>query len=419
MVMSHLSIVQKVASGISRYKRYERAIAVGATTVIGGVSVAGGTGCAGVMIGAVGAKVTHLSSTARLLGLRDREGVVKAARAVSAIRVVAGILASLLLGAQASAVSTTRGVWNFDVTNHPVASSTVVGNSALETTVLAKYSQFGINRSYDSFRAPVPPPSASDNAAWHVKLNAAGVTPYFLVSDAAATIDLSVIQAQVIDFNNGRPANEQYAGVKLDLEPQADPAWNAADTSLAASINRRDMLNTLENSFSSVRSLLDGAGLNSMPIFADLPVFFDNLDGFIGWGEGTGLTATQERDQWFTDLASSLDGITLMAFGTPFINVIESNVSWEISNFTKDVRVALEVNIPGTWTDLADFLAAADQIEAFYNIPANNPSGHSIGIDIQDFAQLFDAAAPEPMTAVLSFMGLGALLTQLRRRSMV
>jgi len=312
------------------------------------------------------------------------------------------------------AVSTDRGVWSFDL-NHPVGSGTIVGNALTENAVISVFNRYGLARVYDSFANPVPPPSAGDIAAWHAKLNANGVTPMLLLSDIGTAFSPSFFQSQLIDFNNGRPANEQYAGVNLDIEPHADAAsWNGGDLSLAASIIRRDMLWDLAQTFTDIRAQLDANGESATPIYADIPVWYDVLSGFIGWGQGgTGLTAAQERDNFFSAINVPLAGITLMAFGTSNVNVIKSNVAWEISNFSGDIRIALEASIGGgkTWTDRNAFFAAADEIESFYS-----GTGNSIGIDIQELTQFFTAVQPEPITAVLSFMGLGTLWASVRRR---
>ena len=289
------------------------------------------------------------------------------------------------------AVSTDRGVWSFDL-NHPQGSGTVVGNELKENAAISVYNRYGLARSYNSFSNPVPPPTAGDIAAWHVKLNANGITPMLLLSDAGTAYDTNFFQDQLITFNNGRPANEQYAGVKLDLEPQADTIpWDGTNLSLAASIVRRDMLLDLGQTYTDIRAQLDAGGESATPIYADIPVWFDVLDGFIGWGEGTALTAEQERDNWFWAIDTELAGITLLAFETSNVNAIKANVDWEINNFPGDVRIALEALIgPGkTWTDKYEFFDAADEIEDFYS-----GSGHSIGIDIQNFTDFFTAVQP-------------------------
>ena len=146
-------------------------------------------------------------------------------------------------------------------------------------------------------------------------------------------------------------------------------------------------------------------------------MWFDATTGFIGWGDGTALTATQERDLWFSDIANSLDGIRLMAFGTSNFSVVQANTAWEIANFTGDVRIGIEadVGLAATFPDFPSLMDMVAQVEDFYAQPANNPSGHTIGIEFQNFTQLFTAAAPEPLTAMLSFMGLASLWVRVRR----
>ena len=80
---------------------------------------------------------------------------------------------------EALAVSTDRGTWFFDV-NHPLGSGRVVGKSVKEDFTINVMQSHNVARNYQTFFAPVPPPSLGDIAAWHVKLNAVGITPMLL-----------------------------------------------------------------------------------------------------------------------------------------------------------------------------------------------------------------------------------------------
>ncbi len=324
-----------------------------------------------------------------------------------------GVVGAVAAGATPSlAVTTDRGTWYFDVA-HALGSGTVVGNSKVENLTIGQFQKFNITRTFNSFANPVPPPSAADLGVWNAKLDAAGISSYLMLSVASDSANLSFFTDQLINFNSGVPAAQQYDAVKLDIEPQATGAWAAGTAT-----DRRDMLLNLRDTYSSIRAHLDANGEAGTPIFADIPVWFDSTDGFIGWGDGTALTATQERDQWFSDIANDLDGLTLMAFGTSNVSVVLANTAWEIANFAGDVRIGIEADVgpAATFPDFPSLMDMVAQVEDFYGQPANNPAGHTIGIEFQNFTQLFTAAAPEPLTVLLSFMGLASLWVRVRRR---
>ncbi len=287
------------------------------------------------------------------------------------------------------------------------ASSLVVTDPVKQSKVLNTLNTQNNKRAFISY-APGNFPTGSETATWNQKLSDAGVEPIFLlgsleVSPAAQLAYINFIQTEMINYNQfggGRPIGEQYQGVHLDIEPQALPQFAGGDSSLPAAIDRRDLLWELHDTFLAIRTSLDANGAANLPMDAFLPVWFDDVSGFIGWGEGTVLTAVQERDKWFDDVSNVLDGITIAPFGQTTLSAITNSVDWEMNqNFSgnMDVRIALEASIgPGkTWANDAAFWSMVNQVEDHYlGNPVTNPHGHSVGVDIQALSEVMITVIP-------------------------
>ena len=168
---------------------------------------------------------------------------------------------------------------------------------------------------------------------------------------------LTKVTNRVIDFNDGRPAGEQFDGLHLDIEPQALAAWDTATP-----IEKRDYLNLLRDTFAVVRTHFVTNGLPDFPIYADLPVWFDSSSS-IAW------SGTAERDAWFEAISTNLTGISLMPFDRDTFTNIDNGVSWERANITNcSVRIGLETDIgaSGTWPTSIDFNNMMQTLETNY-----------------------------------------------------
>ena len=128
------------------------------------------------------------------------------------------------------------------------------------------------------------------------------------------------------------------------------------------------------------RSYLDRNGAKALPVFADLPVWYDQVGAPIGW------ESDDERNKWFSDLSRSLSGISLMAYERDTSTRIENGVEWEIAKFKGEVRVGLETNIgiKGTWKSFDDFRKMIREQESIVTHPRS--------VDIHDFVSFHDAA---------------------------
>jgi hypothetical protein len=290
-----------------------------------------------------------------------------------------------------------RGVWFWRDSSSPYGSDAILGVPALENETLAFLGSHGVKRVYGSY-GNRPQNEAVLMAAWNTKLHASGLQSQLLLSEntwifpAQRPSLLGHITAGIVTFNQAprRLAGEKFDGLHLDIEPQGLPGWT-----LASPAEKRGYLLQFRDTLAEVRLLLVNAGLPTFPVYADLPVWFDNLPvdgGSVGW-----LSAA-DRNQWFTDISSSLTGITLMAFERATYSSINSGVAWERATMMgAGVRVALEVSIGSiasgqTWASVPNFNAMMETLEVAYG-----PAG---AVDIQSYSQWRNAVAAQPILSV-------------------
>ena len=287
-----------------------------------------------------------------------------------------------------------RGVWFWQDAGNPYGAATIVGNAGLENQTVTFLSSKWVKRVYGSYGTqPVTSPTVS--AAWNAKLNAAGIQSQFLMSETTSIFPsnhpglLTKISQRVLNFNSapGRTAPQKFDALHLDIEPQALPNWSALTSS-----EKRDHLLLLRDTYAVIRQHLVTQGVPTFPVHADLPVWFDKLPvdgGQIGW------TNAADRNQWFTNIAASLTGFTLMAFDQSSFSAISNSVSWELTNgITTQVRVALEADVgaTNTWTNLPAFNAMMETLEAAY--------GPTRAVDIQSYVKWREAIAAGPVIPV-------------------
>jgi hypothetical protein len=230
-------------------------------------------------------------------------------------------------------------------------------------------------------------------AAWNAKLKAAGMQSQCLLSEntwihpAIRPALLTLITQRVINFNNavGRTNAEKFDGLHLDIEPQGLPEWGTLDAA-----QMRLYLLELRDTLAAVRSHFVAAGLPTFPVYADLPVWFDNYPGgSIGW------LSIADRDAWYAAVAASLTGLTLMPFERTTFSSINNGVAWERANVTGAVvRVGIEADIgpTKTWASVPDFDAMMETMEAAY--------GAGGAVDIQSYRQWREAIAAQPLIPV-------------------
>jgi len=304
------------------------------------------------------------------------------------------ILPLLLATSLPAAVCKHRGVWFWQDVGNPYGASNIVGNATLENQTVAFFTGKSVKRVYGSYGTqPVTSPSAS--ATWNAKLNAAGIQSQFLMSETTSIFPsnhaalLTKIDQRVLNFNSapGRTGPEKFDALHLDIEPQALSNWSAL-----TSAEKRDHLLLLRDTYAAIRAHFVTAGVPTFPVYADLPVWFDRLPvdgGQIGW------TNAADRNQWFTNIAASLTGYTLMAFDQSSFTAITNSAAWEMTNgIPTQVRVAIEADVgaTNTWTNLPAFNAMLETLETNY--------GQTRAVDIQSYVKWREAIAAGPVIPV-------------------
>jgi len=300
----------------------------------------------------------------------------------------------LLLCPAFSQASKHRAVWFWQDAGSPYGASNIVGNNVLENQTVAILQNRMVKRVYGSY-GQHPVTNAAVIAGWNAKLEAAGIQSQFLMSENTWIFPsnhagfLMKISERVIDFNNapGRTAAQKFDGLHLDIEPQALGEWSGLSAA-----GKRNYLLLLRDTYAAVRQHLTNEGAPAFPVYADLPVWFDNLPvdgGSIGW------SGAAERDQWFADIAVSLTGISLMAFERTTLSSISNGVAWERANISgADVRVGLEADVGAglTWATLADFNVMIENVEGAF--------GPGDAVEIQSYTLWREAIAAGPIVSV-------------------
>ena len=298
---------------------------------------------------------------------------------------VAGFLLALVFPLCRTSAAEPRGIWWWTSAGKTWGVDQVLGDNNKETQALQFLKAWNFGRVYCSFSSQTRANPAVIRA-WNTKLHAAGISSQLLLSENTWIFPeklsnfLTVhIQPKLIDFNAASTnAAERYDALHLDIEPHALPQWG---TNTPA--GRKDLLFQYRDTLQAVRTYLDQHGAADIPVYADLPVWYDQLPTPVGWD------STAERDAWFAALGQSLAGISLMAYERDTAASIESAVSWEIQNFTNECRVALEADVgpnTNTWSTFAGLMAMIQTEER-----TGSPPRH---LDVHHFVTFHDLPQP-------------------------
>ncbi|MGE3243663.1 MAG: hypothetical protein AB7G28_22600 [Pirellulales bacterium] len=290
---------------------------------------------------------------------------------------------SAILFTPASA-QTPRSAWMWFSPEHPFGSANVIGDETRERELIANFKYWGFDRVYasaDSWIISAP----NKPASWNASLDDAGISSQMLLGliDYSPSQMANLVKTRLVNFNNSRTdSRERFDAVHLDLEPHGRSGWLSATPAA-----RRTILGQLRDTYAAVRAELDNNGCDYVKMYADLPVWFDNLDGSLGWADAA------DRNQWFDDISESLDGFSMMAYERNTRFSIIDGVGWEVANFDGEVRIGLNVAEVGpgqTFASFAALMKMAEAIEAHY--------GTSIGgIDFHEVTTFSDSAAPRPL----------------------
>lgn len=262
-----------------------------------------------------------------------------------------------------------RGVWFWGNTTTPAGpspygSSVVVGDAAAEDETISFFTSHAVKRVYGSYQnRPVSEPTVI--ADWNLKLNDAGVQSQLLLSgyevnDPVWVADLlDKVQDRFIDFNDSYAATpgKQFDALHLDLEPQGLSDWDIS------SATRRALLDDLADTYTSIRTLLDDNGYASIPIYADIPFFWDKLPadgGSVAWADAA------DRDSWFAAIGASLTGVSVMTFSKDNVPALEDATLYErTGSFPGFARIAIQPKgWPGEmWPSILHFYAVLNGLE--------------------------------------------------------
>lgn len=291
----------------------------------------------------------------------------------------------LILGLPAMA-ELHRGVWFWGSTTlpggsqSPFGSGMVVGNGAAEDETVAFLTTHGVKRIYGSYQnRPVSEPPVI--AAWNTKLDAAGISSQILI-DGHAVNDvvemaniLTKITNRLINFNasSGTDDASKFDALHLDLEPQGLALWDSGSPAV-----KRALLGDLLTAYTDIRAHLDGAGLTAMPMYADIPFFWDKLPGD---GGSVGWTDAADRDAWFGAIAAELSGISIMTFSKGNFTDIDAAIDYERTGaFSGRARLGIQPKVGHgqLWPTILHFGSVMNQCEAAYG-----PTGAT---DLENYA---------------------------------
>jgi len=298
---------------------------------------------------------------------------------------IGGILSALLLSLCRTDAAEPRGIWWWSSAGHPWGVDQVLGDNNKETQVLQLLKAWNFGRVYCSFSAATRAKPAIIRA-WNARLHAAGISSQLLLSENTWVFPqnrdnlLTVhIQPKLIDFNTAATnATERYDALHLDIEPHALVQWGTNTPT-----GRKELLFQFRDMLQAVRTYLDQHGAADIPVYADLPVWYDQVPTPVGWD------STAERDAWFAALGQSLAGISLMAYERDTAASIESGVAWEIQNFTNECRIALAADVGtsgNTWPSFRALMAMIQTEEQTGSPPRR--------LDVHHFVQFHDLPQP-------------------------
>jgi len=282
-----------------------------------------------------------------------------------------------------------RGIWWWTSPDHAWGTEQVLGNPTKEGAVIQFLQSWNVGRVYCCFSDQTQTKPALIYA-WNERVHAAGMTSQLLLSENTwiflgnrSNLSSVHLQRELIDFNaSAANSRQRFDGLHLDIEPHGLPEWKTMSPA-----GRKRLLLLLRDTFRDVRFYLDESGAKGIPIYADLPVWFDQIGNQVGW------ESAAERDGWFADISRSLAGISLMAYERNSAAKIESGVTWELQNFKGEVRVGLEASVGAdkTWNTF-------DELSAM--IQKQEDVGPSRKVDVHDFAQFYDVARTAAGTAL-------------------
>lgn len=260
--------------------------------------------------------------------------------------------------------SGTRGVWAWRDPGDPYGTDAVVGDPVAEAAMVDDLIAWGVDRVYGSYgdRATSEPEVIAD---WNQRLHDAGIESHVLLGDPAWTSSRewaymgSLIQGRLLDYNASRTdTTERFDGLHLDIEPHASSTWSLLDE-----FGKYDQLFLLEEAYEHAHGVILASTSPTLPIGADLPVWYDKLPPPLGGTGQVGWPSVGARDAWFTDIYAHVNRLSMMAYEIDSEATILSRVSDETALCPGEVRVGLNEEVGTTWPTITEMFDMADDLE--------------------------------------------------------
>jgi hypothetical protein len=263
-----------------------------------------------------------------------------------------GILLLLMISgcssSESSTETATRGVWYWQGTIHDASEDTGLVQHFEKGRIQAVYGAFG----YSPYDYP------ERMKAWNSLLHSKAIQSQYLLAGTDWFFPekreeiFRRLEKNIIEFHKTCQPEERFDAVHLDIEPQALPQWKSGSPQ-----ERRELLRLLSESFEAISQYLNRWSDVPLPIYADLPVWFDSFET-IGW------ESENDRDEWFNELTLYLDGVSLMAYERTDKAVILADTDYECQRFG-ECRIALEADIgrEKTWPNSKTFFRMIEKLE--------------------------------------------------------
>ncbi|HDR04844.1 MAG TPA: hypothetical protein ENN84_06310 [Candidatus Marinimicrobia bacterium] len=252
-------------------------------------------------------------------------------------------------GPKSSAGNAARGLWYWQGTIHAAREDAGLVQHFKKGRIQAVYGAFG----YSPYDYP------ERMKAWNALLHSNEMQSQYLLAgtdwffpEKREEIFLR-LEKNLIEFHKKCQPQERFDAIHLDIEPQALPQWKSGSPQ-----ERRELLRLLSESFEAISQYLNRWSDVPLPIYADLPVWFDSFET-IGW------ESENDRDAWFYELSLYLDGVSLMAYERTDKAVILADTEYEFSRF-RECRIALEADIGHgkSWRTPKAFFRMIEKLES-------------------------------------------------------
>lgn len=295
-----------------------------------------------------------------------------------------------------------------DLSHSPFGSTNVVGDSAKENECILFFNYHNVKRIYGSYQnRPVSEPATI--AAWNGKLDAAEIQSQILI-DGDAVNDpaymsniLNKVTNRLITFNAdlGTNVHQMFDALHLDLEPQKLSLWDTGTVAV-----KRGLLDDLYDAYIDIRTLLDTSGYTNIPMYADIPFFWDKLPGD---GGSVGWTDATDRDDWYASLAGPLDGVSIMTFSKDSFSSVETATDYErsavASNFAR-IAIQGKVGPSEVWTNFYHFTSTLTELDDTYG-PGESTDIENLGLWRQSLSTYGPVITNAPVISVSGTISVG------------